>query len=322
MKKVLLIGSVTADVLLPADHLPSVEEDLNLPYQIIRPGGCAFNASSVLRLLKIPFTLAFSLGTGLFASFLEEELDRRGVAPFFRRKEENGACYCLIDREGNRTFLAVHGAEYHFDDKMLSRLDPSEFSLAYASGIDLEGDAGEAIAGCLERLAAGGVRLFFAPGPRVSGIPAARIRRILALRPILHLNRTEACQMVSSAGRACGGPAEAAVVLAGMSGADVIVTGGSADVICCTKGGRLFSVPAVHTEQNDGTGAGDCHAGMIMAAMFCGADPLDAVPLANLAGAAAVRQNGGELTEENPAVPDLKKAADIYMKSIKGKGDE
>lgn len=313
MKQALLIGSVTVDVLLPTGHLPAAEEDLNLPYQIIRPGGCAFNAASVLRLLRLPFTLAFPLGTGLFAAFLEKELDKRGIAPFFRRMDENGACYCLIDGNGNRSFLAVHGAEYHFEDKMFDGLNPADFSLAYASGIDLEEDAGEAVVRYLESLSDEGVRIFFAPGPRAAYIPDSRLRRVLALHPVLHLNRTEACQLSSSPERKCSDPGEAARTLAGMSGACVIVTGGASDVICCTEDGKVYSVPPAPAEQKDGTGAGDCHAGMIMAAMICGTDPLEAVPLANLAGAAAVRQAGGELTEDNPAARDLKKKASRYM---------
>lgn len=297
MKKALLIGSVTADVTLPVGHLPAREEDLNLSEQSIRPGGCAFNASSVFRLLHVPYTLAFPLGTGLFADYLEKELAKRGIMPFYRLEKENGACYCLIEENGDRTFLAVHGAEYCFDPQMFEKTDPAEYDLAYACGIDLEGETGETIAEVLVKMHDAGCRIVFAPGPRIRYIPLKRVRRILSLSPLLHLNRREACALCELLGYQTGGDGEkAAEILWSIVHECVIVTGGAEEVICRKKdGGRVSCMPDPAV-QKDGTGAGDCHIGTIMAEMMQGREPEEAIRDANRISAAVIGLPGGEIT--------------------------
>ena len=114
MKKILLFGSATADITLQIDHLPSSEEDLNPTHQKITLGGCACNVAMMMKLSDVPFTLAVPVGKGLYGDFVSRQLQERNIPIWKESEEENGSCTCLVTPDGNRTFLAVHGGEYHY----------------------------------------------------------------------------------------------------------------------------------------------------------------------------------------------------------------
>ena len=48
MKKIAVIGSCVADVILQIPHLPGRQEDINITSQTLSLGGCAFNAAHML----------------------------------------------------------------------------------------------------------------------------------------------------------------------------------------------------------------------------------------------------------------------------------
>ncbi len=92
-----------------------------------------------------------------------------------------------MEESGERTFAALHGAEYRFERQW--------FSLAESLSVG--------ICLCVRAGTGGGYRgfildyledhpeytVYFAPGPRISFIPQSSLRRMFSLSPILHLNR-------------------------------------------------------------------------------------------------------------------------------------
>ena len=289
MKRLLFLGSTCADVILPVPHLPRQGEDLTLLRQRVALGGCAYNACSAARLHGgAELTLFSPVGGGVWGAWVRDALAARGlVSPIPPLTEENGCCYCLVDEEGERTFLCVHGAEYRFEAAWFPLLGEAPFDGAYLCGLELEEATGSILLDYFE--ARTPRRLYFAPGPRICHILPERMARLCRLSPVFHLNAEEALSFTRAA------DLETAMNrLFDLTRNDVIVTLG-ADGACVRTARGFAQIPSVEVEVCDTIGAGDAHIGTIMACEAQGMALTEAVRLANLTSAAVVSREGAEL---------------------------
>ena len=134
MQKILVIGSTVADIHIHLNHLPSFEEDINMYSQKMTVGGCAYNVARMIASLDTPCTLFSPIGKGIYADYIRTQTADKPVKPCIESEEENGCCYCLIDEQGNRTFMSLHGAEYHFQKEWFDRIDIQEYGSIYVCG--------------------------------------------------------------------------------------------------------------------------------------------------------------------------------------------
>ena len=284
---VLVLGSTCVDVLLRVPHLPASQEDLQPQGQRFTVGGCAFNVAWALGRGGADVTFVTPVGLrGVYGPFVMQRLRALPwVKPVPLPDRENGCCYCLVEPGGERTFLSVHGAEYGFDPAWMEPWRDRRFGWVYVCGLEAEEPTGEALVTWLESAGIG--RVFFAPGPRAAQIPVDRLRRILALRPVLHLNLREA-QTLAGTDRL----PDAAADLFARTGRPVVVTLGS-DGAAVMDGDGLRIFPACPVDRvADTVGAGDAHAGAVLLALARG-DTIDqAVAQANRAAALAVQTEG------------------------------
>ena len=267
-RKVLLAGSSCVDVHVYIDHLPEKEEDINASDMVLTPGGCARNAAEVLKIEGVPFTFLTPQGSGTFGDFMRDHLKSLDVTPV-DVPGENGACFCLVTPEGDRTFLTVHGAEYDFPEDLFDHADPKDYAYLYLSGIDVEADQSGVLTASAERFAKEGVRLFFAPGPRITHLNKNVLELLLSCHPVLHLNRRE----YEALNRRLEGHLEEKTYA-------LIITNGASPVEVRENGARTFC-PTVPVVQKDGTGAGDAHAGAVLAGLCRGEDLVTSVLHAN-----------------------------------------
>ena len=80
MPKLLFIGSAVADVVVRINRLPVTGEDLLVNQQSVSLGGCACNAFFAAKRTHLAeCTLYAPIGTGMWADFVREELQKRGV---------------------------------------------------------------------------------------------------------------------------------------------------------------------------------------------------------------------------------------------------
>ncbi|MGN1404696.1 MAG: carbohydrate kinase family protein [Erysipelotrichaceae bacterium] len=286
MKKVLLIGSTTTDVTMEIDHLPGIEEDINPRSQILSLGGCASNVAWVLKHFNVPFTLASPVGKGLYGDFVRNELNKRNIDIWKESDEVNGSCICLITKDGNRTFLAYHGAEYHFYKEWFDSLDVSEYELAYISGIDIEEEVNECI---IEFLEESKLPFVFACGPRINCLNKERLNRLLKLNPILHLNKREAMCLTDDSDLLNG--------LYKLNHNIVIITDGANGTLAYDGNKKVF-VPSLKVKQLDGTGAGDSHIGTVIVCLMQGMDLEDSLKKANEVASKVIGVKGPVLPEE------------------------
>ena len=291
MARLLFIGSTVADVVLRTPCLPVTGQDVNLLSQRVSLGGCAYNAFHTARLTgQADCTLFSPIGSGVWGDFVRRSLAKRGVVSAAPQVDEpNGCCYCLVEPDGERTFLCEHGAEYRFQAEWFDAL-AGDWDGVYLCGLEVEEDTGENILRYLE--AHPPKRLYFAPGPRLIHIPPSHLARVFALSPLLHLNKTELEQFTREEDIS-----RASAMLHALTEGDVVVTLGARGAYARLGDQEAF-VPGVPARVVDTIGAGDSHIGALMAALADGLAPGEALLRANRVAAAVVSQEGAELSPE------------------------
>ena len=296
MKQTLVIGSTVVDVLLHIPALPRNGEDINIVSSALSIGGCAYNVYKTLRLFDSPARLCSPVGTGIYGDMVRKRFAEEGLIPVASPDRENGCCYCLVEPNGERSFLSHHGAEYLFYRSWLADIDLSQADSMYISGIDAEEATGDEMADFICEHS--GLELCFAPGPRIMHIPRERMRRILSRRdyrgkgPLVHLNETEALDFSGK-----GAVEEAAAYIAAITGNSVVITLGQRGCYCLAVSGTAEGryIPGFPAGAVDTVGAGDTHCGALIACLKKGMSLPEACLLANKAGAAAVETRGAVL---------------------------
>lgn len=299
MKKILVIGSTVADVIVNLDVLPKTAEDVHIKSQSVALGGCAHNVSDMIGHYNVPYDLFSPVGTGIYGDFVRKRLAEKGVTSTAPTPDmANGCCYCFVESSGERTFIVEHGAEYLFEPEWFSGLKTEDYASVYVCGLEIEEKTGDVVVDFLEK---SGLPVFFAPGPRLSRIDPSLMERIFALHPILHLNDDEAREYTAAATIEA-----AAAILYSRTQAMIVITTG-ADGACVYDGSALTCVPSVKVEHIvDTIGAGDGHLGAFMANLALGLDPITATAKANAAAAALVSVQGGYLTPEQFSAAGLR----------------
>ncbi len=289
MKQTLVIGSTVVDVILRLPYLPQKTQDVNIFSQTHNLGGCAYNVSNMLSLENVPNILCSPVGTGLYGEFVQRELSHKGITPFvFLDDVENGCCYCLVEADGERTFISHHGAEYLFKKEWMKHVDLSSVDSVYICGIEVEDPTGIEIVEFLEENAQ--LKIYFAVGPRINHIEKKRLERLFSLSPILHLNEKEALEYTN-----CNRLEQAAKYLNTLTSNSLIITLGERGALVF-ENNEITSVMSETVPVVDTIGAGDCHIGSIISGLKKGYTLIEAVKRANRFAAAVVGINGAVLT--------------------------
>lgn len=293
MKKVLVIGSTVADIIINVDYLPTTAQDIHIKSQTMALGGCAYNVSDMIRHFEVPYTLFSPVGTGLYGDFVRNQLAVRGIAsPMPTPNQANGCCYCFVEESGERTFIVEHGAEYLFYKEWFDQLKTEKLSGVYICGLEIEDKTGGTIVDFLE--AHPNLPVFYGPGPRLKMIPEDLMQRIFALRPVVHLNEDEVCRYTD-----CDSIEDAAKALFSKTRNTVIVTNGENGAFFY-DGEDFIHVPPVPAESVvDTIGAGDAHMGAVIAGLARGESLYDSIYKANAAAALVVSRKGGTVTDED-----------------------
>lgn len=293
MKRLLIIGSTCVDVILRLDHLPTTGEDMH-PVQRFAMGGCAFNVAQVPKAYDIDLRFVTPIGDhGVFSDFVRAHLDNAGFrGPITVPDSENGCCYCLVERSGERTFLSVHGIEYSFHAEYMDAFAGERFDYTYICGLEVEETTGGELVAWLEAHPDIAGTVVYAPGPRGIEVDTDRTERILGMHPILHLNEQEAQALAGMSGSEDRVLA-AAQVLHAKTGNMVIVTRGADGVLWISADGSVHSAPSVPSTVVDTIGAGDSHCGAVLTGLTLGWTEEDTMRFANQIASEVVAQEGG-----------------------------
>lgn len=285
MGKCLVIGSTVCDVMIYLDALPGRQGDAHIKKQVMSLGGCAFNVVNILHHLGVEYDFISSVGTGIYGTFVKDNLYKLGIQTPISLDGANGCCYCFVESDGERTFLSDHGVEYSFDPSWLDGYDLSQYDYVYVCGLEVEEDTGQALVDWLKTC---GRPVIFAPGPRGNLIPEKRMAELLELSPILHLNEQETLSLSQET------DIKTAIrVLYGKTKQLLIVTRGSDGAVAFD--GVWNEAPSVPTEIVDTVGAGDSHVGAMMAALATEKSIIDSLAFANRVASQVVATQGVHL---------------------------
>lgn len=294
MKRLLIIGSTCVDVILRLDHLPTTGEDMH-PVQRFAMGGCAFNVAQVPKAYDVDLRFVTPIGDhGVFSDFVRAHLSNAGFrGPITVPDSENGCCYCLVERSGERTFLSVHGVEYSFHAEYMDAFAGERFDYTYICGLEVEEKTGGELVAWLEAHPDIAGTVVYAPGPRGIEVDPARTARILAMHPILHLNEQEAQALAGRADTDADPVLSAAQTLHAKTGNMVIVTRGADGVLWISADGSVHTAPSVPATVVDTIGAGDSHCGAVLTGLTLGWTEEDTMRFANQVASEVVAQEGG-----------------------------
>ena len=293
MKRLLIIGSTCVDVILRLDHLPTTGEDMH-PVQRFAMGGCAFNVAQVPKAYDVDLRFVTPIGDhGVFSDFVRAHLDNAGFrGPITVPDSENGCCYCLVERSGERTFLSVHGIEYSFHAEYMDAFAGERFDYTYICGLEVEETTGGELVAWLEAHPDIAGTVVYAPGPRGIEVDTDRTERILGMHPILHLNEQEA-QALAGMSDSEEPVLAAAQALHVKTQNMVIVTRGADGVLWISADGSVHSAPSVPSTVVDTIGAGDSHCGAVLTGLTLGWTEEDTMRFANQIASEVVAQEGG-----------------------------
>lgn len=290
-RPVTVVGAAVIDVIADAYALPWRGCDIELKQQGVNIGGCALNIAVALRRLEISASNALPLGQGVWADIIRNRMAKEGLHSLIDNAEgDNGWCLALVEPDGERTFMSFSGVENQWNADWLARLNIPRNSLVYLSGYQLASGCGELLVQWLEGLE--DVTPFIDFGPRIGDISDALMARIMACRPLVSLNRQEA---------------EIAAERFALSldvegfGAEWVRRFAAPVVVRHDKDGAWYfsaqtsgCVPAFKTTVVDTIGAGDSHAGGMLAGLASGWALADAVLLGNAVASWVVGHRGGD----------------------------
>ncbi|HCB3265185.1 TPA: sugar kinase [Citrobacter amalonaticus] len=288
---VTVIGAAVIDVIADAYALPWRGCDIELKQQGVNVGGCALNIAVALKRLGIDAGNALPLGQGVWAEIIRNRMAKEGLHSLIETTQgDNGWCLALVEPDGERTFMSFSGVENQWNTDWLAQLTIPPDSLIYLSGYQLSSPCGELLVQWLEGLDRVMPVIDF--GPRIGDIPDALMSRILACRPLVSLNRQEA---------------EIAAERFGLSqdvedlGAQWVKQFSAPLIVRHDKEGAWYfsaqssgCVPAFPTTVVDTIGAGDSHAGGMLAGLASGWSLADAVLLGNTVASWVVGHRGGD----------------------------
>ncbi|MCR9029334.1 PfkB family carbohydrate kinase [Citrobacter amalonaticus] len=288
---VTVVGAAVIDVIADAYALPWRGCDIELKQQGVNVGGCALNIAVALKRLGIDAGNALPLGQGVWAEIIRNRMAKEGLHSLIETTQgDNGWCLALVEPDGERTFMSFSGVENQWNADWLAQLTIPPDSLIYLSGYQLASPCGELLVQWLEGLDR--VMPFIDFGPRIGDIPDALMARILACRPLVSLNRQEA---------------EIAAERFGLRqdveglGAQWVKRFAAPLIVRHDKEGAWYfsaqssgCVPAFPTTVVDTIGAGDSHAGGMLAGLASGWSLADAVLLGNAVASWVVGHRGGD----------------------------
>ncbi|AKJ41230.1 PfkB family carbohydrate kinase [Pragia fontium] len=294
-RPICLIGAAVIDVIADTDTLPYRGSDIELRQQSINIGGCALNIAITLNRLGINTLNALPVGQGMWADIIRSRLKEKGITSAIETdRGDNGWCLALVEPDGERTFLSVSGVENLWDRHALDNLNLPPDTLVYLSGYQLSAPCGEVLISWLESLPKT-IGLFIDFGPRLADISEQHLIRLLALKPTISLNRQEAELIdihLSGTTRTLN-----VEVLA----QDWMKRYQCPLIIRVDKDGAYYHDMGNHgwitpfkTTVVDSIGAGDSHAGGVIAGLASSWSLDQAVTLGNAIASYVVSQRGGD----------------------------
>ncbi|MEX5560256.1 PfkB family carbohydrate kinase [Pseudomonas rhodesiae] len=289
MSRLLHTGQVIVDLVMALDALPESGGDVLAQSASFETGG-GFNVMAAARRNGMPVVYLGRHGTGRFGDLARAAMQADGIeialAP--STGKDTGLCVALTEASTERTFISRLGAEGDLSAEDLASVAPHAGDYVYVSGYSLllEGKAQPLIDWVLTLPRA--IVVVFDPGPLVKAPDSALMRALLPRIDIWTSNAPEALAFTGAVDIA-----QALSALARHLPADALLVVRDGPNGCWVgRGAHIDHVPGFKVRAVDSNGAGDAHAGVMMAGLAQGLTPVESARRANAAAALAVTRRG------------------------------
>lgn len=292
--RVLHAGPAIVDVSLRVPAVPAPGSDTYAHDALVTAGG-GTNVMVAAARAGADVTYLGMRGDGQFSRVVDNALAAEGimlpgeVIPGV----DVGWCVAMVDDRAERTFVSVRGCEALDNSASLRSVEPGPGDAVYVIGYSVlaPGSRG-ALAAWLPGLTTG-VHLLVDPSPLVADLPADGLALLRRHATVWSLGHDEALALAPRLDLApADDPAALAAQLAAALPSAVVLRHGAAGCWLATPGDAVVHVPAPVVEAVDTTGAGDTHAGVVLAGLAAGVPLVDAVRRATVAAALSVTRRG------------------------------
>ncbi len=305
-RQLCLIGAAVVDIVTETPCLPTRGGDLALQEKGIHVGGCALNIAIALKRLGLESLNALPIGQGKWAELIRHAMQEKGVVSSLENPAgDNGWCLALVEPDGERTFLSVSGVENEWRREHLATLDLAADAIVYLSGYQLASASGGELVAWLETLPTT-TELFIDFGPRIGDIDTGLFARLMALKPIVSLNRQEAAHFAMQ-------ESQAFVAQWFSRYACPLILRLDSDGALFNSGDAYGMVAPFAATVVDTIGAGDTHAGGVLAGLSSGWDLADAVLLGNALASYVVSHEGGDCAPSVGQISDYLRQYDAQL---------
>lgn len=289
--RVVVVGDVMTDILVLPDGPIARGTDRRAKIEQ-QPGGSGANQAVWLAALGVEALLAARVA----------EADRTRLAAYFEgqgvvarlasdESKPTGTLVCLVDADGERSFLTDRGANAGLSatDLPPSLLDGAE--ILHISGYALfEPAAREGVTGLIEEARRRGILVSIDP---------ASTGFLCEAGPQAFLEWTNEADIVfpnADEARLLTGEVEPEMQIARLLGTykSVVLKRGAEGAVCAARGQEAVTARAPEVEVVDTTGAGDAFVAGYLAALLAGDEAGAALERAISAGSRAVRQLGAQ----------------------------
>ena len=285
--KLVQFHGAIVDLIYHVDAVPAPGSEAFVKQCEIYAGG-GFNAMVSAKRSGMAVAYAGSLGTGPLSEVVSTALASEGIDHLRLRDKtkDQGCCTVMIDRAGERTFVAAEGAEGYVAAAELRSIPLSCLDWSILSGYTLYYEGSRKTFTDWLSNAETRPNLVFDPSPVIGAVQPEAIEAALASVAWVSANSVEATILTGESD-----PSNAAEYLAkGRSGGSVIRLGAEGCIVSCA--GDSQWVPGHTVVAVDTNGAGDAHIGAFIACLARDQTPLAAARYANIAAALSTKRYG------------------------------
>ncbi|MDP9638884.1 sugar/nucleoside kinase (ribokinase family) [Rhodococcus cercidiphylli] len=283
-------GQVIVDVVMAVPEVPVPGGDV-VATSLNETAGGGLNVMVAAIRDDLPVIFAGRYGSGHYGSIVREALSASGarIVNTTPAEQDSGFCIALVDANTERTFVTYQGAEAELSIGDLEAAGVRSADLVYVTGYGLAHESNAAaLTAWLPTLPAD-VTVLFDPSPLIATLNRDVVDAVLARADIVSVNLREGMLLTDEVD--IDSIAAELVTRVRPDAAVVLRTGPDG---CRIAGGRRTSqsVPGFEVQAVDSNGAGDAHAGVLLAGLSRGLGLYDAALRANAAAALAVTERG------------------------------
>ncbi|WP_248733183.1 PfkB family carbohydrate kinase [Pseudomonas sp. MWU13-2517] len=289
MSRLLHTGQVIVDLVMALDTLPATGGDVLAQSASFEAGG-GFNVMAAARRNGLSTVYLGRHGSGRFGDLARTAMQAEGIEMALAASDgkDTGLCVSLTEATTERTFISHIGVEGELSAEDLAKVRPQLDDYVYVSGYSLllEGKAQPLVDWLLALPRA--IMVVFDPGPLVKTRDSTLMRALLPRIDIWTSNGPEALAFTGSASIADALPE----LSRHLPAESLLIVRDGPNGCWVGRAGAIEHVPGFKVQAVDSNGAGDAHAGVLIAGLANGLSPTEAARRANAAAALAVTRWG------------------------------